>query len=149
MPPLIICNLKVCLCCLVNVSETSSNNSNARKRTGLRQSVLLMSRACSLRCNLMPAPLHSSCWLLSRKLHSLLWAHQCMQGFGHQGPHNCLEHQCCAVSSRVRLFLQGWSWRGRYKTADGFKTNKHTQTLQKTDGRAQAGWAFLGWRGAV
>lgn len=42
---------------LLNVHETPSNNSKARKRTGLRQRVLLMSRAWSLRHNLTLAPL--------------------------------------------------------------------------------------------
>lgn len=57
IPFLIICNLKVCLCCILNGSEKSSDNSRGRSRTGLRQRVLLMSRAYSLRHSLMPAPL--------------------------------------------------------------------------------------------
>lgn len=123
-------------------------NFKARNRTGWKQRVLLMSRACSLRHNLLPAPLpfllleplkKAALSAVSTPVHAGLWAPGSTSLPG-------TPKLCCKLKSWTAP--PGLELKRKVRDSRWFQ-NKPTQTLQKTERRAQVGWALLGWHGAI
>lgn len=144
MPSLIEYNLKVCLCFTVNVGEMPSNMFMQRQLQSQDQDLLEPKVAADKQGLFPQAQPHVRTTFIPPVGTS---EENCTVCCGHTGTcralstrfhSNCLKHQSCAVSSRVRLFLQGISGAGTEEEGTIWQmvskqTNK--QTLQKTDGR--------------